>query len=173
MTGEGPAAYVSFRWWSTGPQEGLHRAHGSSHHQPEEPAGAEALASSQGAHGLLAGWSPQTKPTEKIQHLPAISWSDNACPPPRHQVVMQDYKNEVKVFFSSDEQLAAEVEFILKSAEKQQELEEQMVNCSLAGQNKTTAAAKVSSLYDEEEEGAFIHSICTLQQYRRSEGRLY
>ncbi|XP_075902222.1 condensin-2 complex subunit D3 isoform X3 [Nelusetta ayraudi] len=58
------------------------------------------------------------------------------------QVVMQDYRNEVKVFFSSDEQLAAEVEFILKSAEKQRELEEQMVNCSLAGQSKTTPAAK-------------------------------
>lgn len=57
---------------------------------------------------------------------------------------MQDYRNEVKVFFSSDEQLAAEVEFILKSAEKQRELEEQMVNCSLAGQSKTTPAAKVS-----------------------------
>lgn len=58
---------------------------------------------------------------------------------------MQDYRNEVKVFFSSDEQLAAEVEFILKSAEKQRELEEQMINCSLAGQSKTTPAAKVSS----------------------------
>lgn len=56
---------------------------------------------------------------------------------------MQDYKNEVKVVFSSDEQLAAEVEYILKSAETNAELEEQMVNCSLVGQNKTTAAAKV------------------------------
>lgn len=65
--------------------------------------------------------------------------------PPHHQVVMQDYRNEVKVFFSSDEQLAAEVEFILTSAEKQRELEEQMVNCSLAGQGNTTPAAKVSS----------------------------
>lgn len=54
---------------------------------------------------------------------------------------MQDYKNEVKEFFSSDEQLAAEVEFILKSAEKQQELEEQMVNCSVAERKKSTAAA--------------------------------
>lgn len=60
---------------------------------------------------------------------------------------MQDYRNEVKEFFSSDEQLAAEVEFILKSAEKQQELEEQMSNCSLAAENKT-AASKVSSFYD-------------------------
>lgn len=74
-----------------------------------------------------------------------MSSSDGASLTPHHQVVMQDYKNEVKVVFSSDEQLAAEVEFILKLAEKQQELEEQMVNCSLAVQNKTTAAAKVSS----------------------------
>lgn len=155
LTGRGPAAHVSFCSWSTGAQEGLHRAHSSSHHQPEEPAGAEALARPKGTHDLPAGGSPPSEPTEKVQHLPGIGSSDNASLPPGHQVVMQDYKNEVKVFFSSDEQLAAEVEFILKSAEKQQELEEQMVNCSLAGQNKTTAAAKVSSFYEEEEEGAY------------------
>lgn len=59
---------------------------------------------------------------------------------------MQDYKNEVKAFFASNEQLAAEVEFILKSAEKEPELEEQMVNCSLAEQKKSTAVAEVSTL---------------------------
>lgn len=56
---------------------------------------------------------------------------------------MQDYKNEVKTFFSGDEQLAAEVEFILRSAEKQQELEEQLVNCSLAEPQKSTEPAEV------------------------------
>ncbi|CAG05147.1 unnamed protein product, partial [Tetraodon nigroviridis] len=42
------------------------------------------------------------------------------------QVTMQDYRNEVKVFFSGDEQLAAEVEFALKTAEKEREMEKQM-----------------------------------------------
>lgn len=53
---------------------------------------------------------------------------------------MQDYRNEVKEFFSSDEQLAAEVEFALKAAEKQREMEEQMDNCSLTGDGKTPTA---------------------------------
>lgn len=53
---------------------------------------------------------------------------------------MQDYRNEVKEFFSSDEQLAAEVEFALKAAEKQREIEEQMDNCSLTGDGKTPTA---------------------------------
>lgn len=57
-----------------------------------------------------------------------------------HQVTMQDYRNEVKEFFSGDEQLAAEVEFALKSAEKEREMEEQMDNCSLAGDAKTPIA---------------------------------
>ncbi|XP_061914930.1 condensin-2 complex subunit D3 isoform X2 [Entelurus aequoreus] len=47
------------------------------------------------------------------------------------QVTMQDYRNEVKEFFAGDEQLAAEVEFALKEAEKQREMEKQMDNCSL------------------------------------------
>lgn len=85
-------------------------------------------------------------PTRTSSTCQGIRSPDDASLPPHHQVVMQDYRNEVKVFFSSDEQLAAEVEFILKSAEKQRELEEQLVNCSLAGQSKTTLAAKVSSL---------------------------
>lgn len=54
-----------------------------------------------------------------------------------HQVTMQDYRNEVKEFFSGDEQLAAEVEFALKTAEKEREMEEQMENCSLSGDPKT------------------------------------
>lgn len=53
---------------------------------------------------------------------------------------MQDYRNEVKEFFSSDEQLAAEVEFALKAAEKQREMEEQMDNCSLTGDGRTPTA---------------------------------
>lgn len=47
------------------------------------------------------------------------------------QVTMQDYRNEVKEFFSGDEQLAAEVEFALKTAEKEKELQEQMRTCTL------------------------------------------
>lgn len=50
------------------------------------------------------------------------------------QVTMQDYRNEVKVFFSGDEQLAAEVEFALKTAEKEGEMEKQMENCNLTGE---------------------------------------
>ncbi|XP_034537815.1 condensin-2 complex subunit D3 isoform X2 [Notolabrus celidotus] len=56
------------------------------------------------------------------------------------QVTMQDYRNEVKEFFSGDEQLAAEVEFALKTAEKEKEMEEQMDNCSLAGEARTPTA---------------------------------
>ncbi|XP_030584664.1 uncharacterized protein LOC115779914 [Archocentrus centrarchus] len=46
---------------------------------------------------------------------------------------MQDYRNEVKEFFSGDEQLASEIEFVLKTAEKEREMLEQMNTCSLAG----------------------------------------
>lgn len=53
---------------------------------------------------------------------------------------MQDYRNEVKEFFSGDEQLAAEVEFALKEAEKEREMEEQMDNCSLTGDAKPDGA---------------------------------
>ncbi|XP_041803855.1 condensin-2 complex subunit D3 [Chelmon rostratus] len=56
------------------------------------------------------------------------------------QVTMQDYRNEVKEFFSGDEQLAAEVEFALKTAEKEREMEEQMDNCSLTGDARTPTA---------------------------------
>uniref|UniRef100_A0A4W6DN72 Non-SMC condensin II complex, subunit D3 n=1 Tax=Lates calcarifer TaxID=8187 RepID=A0A4W6DN72_LATCA len=38
------------------------------------------------------------------------------------QVTMQDYRNEVKEFFSGDEQLASEVEFALKKADKEREI---------------------------------------------------
>ncbi len=53
---------------------------------------------------------------------------------------MQDYRNEVKEFFSGDEQLAAEVEFALKTAEREREMEEQMENCSLTGDTRTPTA---------------------------------
>uniref|UniRef100_A0A3Q3JDK2 Condensin complex subunit 1 C-terminal domain-containing protein n=1 Tax=Monopterus albus TaxID=43700 RepID=A0A3Q3JDK2_MONAL len=56
------------------------------------------------------------------------------------QVTMQDYRNEVKEFFSGDAQLAAEVEFALKTAEKDGEMREQMDNHSLTGDAKTTTA---------------------------------
>uniref|UniRef100_A0A7N8WQ28 Non-SMC condensin II complex, subunit D3 n=1 Tax=Mastacembelus armatus TaxID=205130 RepID=A0A7N8WQ28_9TELE len=44
------------------------------------------------------------------------------------QVTMQDYRNEVKEFFSEDKHLAAEVEFALKMTEKEA-MKEQMHNC--------------------------------------------
>lgn len=53
---------------------------------------------------------------------------------------MQEYRNEVKEFFSGDEQLAAEVEFALKTAEKEKEMEEQMKNCTLTGESRTPTA---------------------------------
>ncbi|XP_054653328.1 condensin-2 complex subunit D3 isoform X2 [Dunckerocampus dactyliophorus] len=60
------------------------------------------------------------------------------------QVTMQDYRNEVKEFFAGDEQLAAEVEFALKEAEKGGEMEKQMENCSLTEEPKMpTAEASV------------------------------
>ncbi|XP_074503106.1 condensin-2 complex subunit D3 [Sebastes fasciatus] len=58
------------------------------------------------------------------------------------QVTMQDYRNEVKEFFSGDEQLAAELEFALKTAEKEREMEEQMDNCSLTGDARTPTAQR-------------------------------
>lgn len=60
------------------------------------------------------------------------------------QVTMQDYRNEVKEFFSGDELLAAEVEFALKTAEKErkmaEQMEEQMEHCSLTGDARTPTA---------------------------------
>ncbi|XP_040906250.1 condensin-2 complex subunit D3 isoform X2 [Toxotes jaculatrix] len=56
------------------------------------------------------------------------------------QVTMQEYRSEVKEFFSGDEQLAAEVEFALQTAEKEREMEEQMDNCTLTGDAKTPTA---------------------------------
>lgn len=53
---------------------------------------------------------------------------------------MQDYRNEVKEFFSGDEQLAAEVEFALRTAEKEREMETQMENCNLSGEARPLAA---------------------------------
>ncbi|KAF3842385.1 hypothetical protein F7725_024336 [Dissostichus mawsoni] len=48
------------------------------------------------------------------------------------QVTMQDYRNEVKEFFSGDEQLAAELEFALKTKGKEREMEEQMDQCTVS-----------------------------------------
>uniref|UniRef100_A0A671W326 Non-SMC condensin II complex, subunit D3 n=1 Tax=Sparus aurata TaxID=8175 RepID=A0A671W326_SPAAU len=56
------------------------------------------------------------------------------------QVTMQDYRNEVKECFAGDEQLAAEVEFALKTAEKEREMEEQLENCSLTGDGRIPTA---------------------------------
>ncbi|XP_048839839.1 condensin-2 complex subunit D3 isoform X1 [Brienomyrus brachyistius] len=42
------------------------------------------------------------------------------------QVMMQDYRSEVKDFFAADEQLAAELEYDMKRFEKEQEMEQQM-----------------------------------------------
>lgn len=64
---------------------------------------------------------------------------------------MQDYRNEVKEFFSSDEQLAAEMEFALKSAEKEGEMEEQMNNCSLAEAKTPTAQVRAQNMRDDNE----------------------
>ncbi|KAK5908137.1 hypothetical protein CgunFtcFv8_016218 [Champsocephalus gunnari] len=58
------------------------------------------------------------------------------------QVTMQDYRNEVKEFFSGDEQLAAELEFALKTAEKEREMEEQMDQCSLTRVSRTPTAER-------------------------------
>ncbi|MEQ2300011.1 hypothetical protein AMECASPLE_020876, partial [Ameca splendens] len=56
------------------------------------------------------------------------------------QVMMQDYRSEVKEFFAGDAQLAAEVEFALKTAEKKREMQEQMQNCSLTSDAQIPAA---------------------------------
>uniref|UniRef100_A0A8C2X0W0 Non-SMC condensin II complex, subunit D3 n=1 Tax=Cyclopterus lumpus TaxID=8103 RepID=A0A8C2X0W0_CYCLU len=56
------------------------------------------------------------------------------------QVTMQDYRDEVKEFFSGDEQLAAELEFALKTAEKEREMAEQMDSCSLTADTRTPTA---------------------------------
>ncbi|XP_077468877.1 condensin-2 complex subunit D3 [Stigmatopora argus] len=52
------------------------------------------------------------------------------------QVTMQDYRNEVQEFFAGDDQLAAEVEFALKEAEKPRIMEKQMDNCNLKANQK-------------------------------------
>uniref|UniRef100_A0A3B5A2Y2 Non-SMC condensin II complex subunit D3 n=1 Tax=Stegastes partitus TaxID=144197 RepID=A0A3B5A2Y2_9TELE len=56
------------------------------------------------------------------------------------QVTMQDYRNEVKEFFSGDEQLAAEVEFALKTSEKDREMQKCMDSCSLTEKAKMPSA---------------------------------
>uniref|UniRef100_A0A8C2WX32 Non-SMC condensin II complex, subunit D3 n=1 Tax=Cyclopterus lumpus TaxID=8103 RepID=A0A8C2WX32_CYCLU len=59
------------------------------------------------------------------------------------QVTMQDYRDEVKEFFSGDEQLAAELEFALKTAEKEREMAEQMDSCSLTADTRTPTGSPV------------------------------
>ncbi|XP_055018582.1 condensin-2 complex subunit D3 isoform X2 [Boleophthalmus pectinirostris] len=61
------------------------------------------------------------------------------------QVTMQDYKNEVKEFFAGDEQLASELEYALKEAEKQKVIEE-MENCSIMPAPKNTSTAQNADL---------------------------
>uniref|UniRef100_A0A3P9HQG6 Non-SMC condensin II complex subunit D3 n=1 Tax=Oryzias latipes TaxID=8090 RepID=A0A3P9HQG6_ORYLA len=62
------------------------------------------------------------------------------------QLMMQEYRNEVKEFFSGDEQLAAEVEFALKTAEQEKKMQEQMENCTLSeGAKPETAQGSVHS----------------------------
>lgn len=61
---------------------------------------------------------------------------------------MQDYSSEVKDFFSGDEQLATEVEFALKTAEKDREMEEQMNKCSLAGDKTPIAQVKAHNTHN-------------------------
>ncbi|KAJ8267094.1 hypothetical protein GJAV_G00138310, partial [Gymnothorax javanicus] len=47
------------------------------------------------------------------------------------QVMMQDYRSEVKDFFAADEQLAAELEYDLKRFEMEQEMEQQLAACTV------------------------------------------
>lgn len=67
--------------------------------------------------------------------------------------MMQGYRNEVKEFFSGDEQLAAEVEFALKTMEKEKEMQEQMENCSLREERAKPPTAQVRTLSDKTETG--------------------
>ncbi|KAM4603913.1 condensin-2 complex subunit D3 [Polymixia lowei] len=62
------------------------------------------------------------------------------------QVTMQDYGSEVKDFFSGDEQLASELEYDLKMFEKEREMEQQMIHCSLRrDSNPGTALGSVQT----------------------------
>ncbi|XP_059215745.1 condensin-2 complex subunit D3 [Centropristis striata] len=66
------------------------------------------------------------------------------------QLTMQDYRDEVKDFFSKDEQLALEVEYLLKTAEREKqmeeemerEMEERMKTFSLTGDTRTPTAQR-------------------------------
>ncbi|XP_055083053.1 condensin-2 complex subunit D3 [Periophthalmus magnuspinnatus] len=61
------------------------------------------------------------------------------------QVTMQDFKNEVRQVFAGDEQLASELEFALKEAEKQRVIEE-MENCSIQPAPKNIPTAQSADL---------------------------
>uniref|UniRef100_A0A8C2YZZ0 Non-SMC condensin II complex, subunit D3 n=1 Tax=Cyclopterus lumpus TaxID=8103 RepID=A0A8C2YZZ0_CYCLU len=78
------------------------------------------------------------------------------------QVTMQDYRDEVKEFFSGDEQLAAELEFALKTAEKEREMAEQMDSCSLTADTRTpTAQVREHHIHRAlDAEGNFKISLC-------------
>ncbi|XP_028278465.1 condensin-2 complex subunit D3 [Parambassis ranga] len=54
------------------------------------------------------------------------------------QMAMQNYQ-EIKELFPGNEQLAAEVEFALKTAETDRKMQEQMSSCSLTGDKMPTA----------------------------------
>ncbi|XP_072557992.1 condensin-2 complex subunit D3-L-like isoform X1 [Paramormyrops kingsleyae] len=57
------------------------------------------------------------------------------------QVMMQDYRSEVKDFFVADEQLAAELEYDMKRFEKEQEMEQQMSSCGLTDSRPASTLA--------------------------------
>ncbi|XP_043992629.1 condensin-2 complex subunit D3 isoform X1 [Gambusia affinis] len=83
------------------------------------------------------------------------------------KVTMQDYRNEVKEFFAGDEQLAAEVEFALKTAEKEREVQEQMENCSVAP-GAQTPTAKSSDLRSPAKRALLPFNFATPQPPRPS-----
>uniref|UniRef100_A0A3Q4HSH9 Non-SMC condensin II complex, subunit D3 n=1 Tax=Neolamprologus brichardi TaxID=32507 RepID=A0A3Q4HSH9_NEOBR len=65
------------------------------------------------------------------------------------QVTLQDYRNEVKEIFSGDEQLAAEMEFALKIAERERATVGQLDDDGLAGDgNKAHVRAPCTSTSD-------------------------
>ncbi|KAJ8275937.1 hypothetical protein COCON_G00076890 [Conger conger] len=57
------------------------------------------------------------------------------------QVMMQDYRTEVKDFFAADEQLASELEYDLKRFEKEQEQQQQLASCTLTDGSSANSPA--------------------------------
>ncbi|CAL1577766.1 unnamed protein product [Knipowitschia caucasica] len=62
------------------------------------------------------------------------------------QVIMQDYKNEVNTIFAGDEQLASELEFALKEAERLEGMVDLIETCSIQQVPKTPTAAQSAPL---------------------------